>query len=215
MTDEEIAENCRQIVRELSPWIERPEPNERKTLELFCNVVDELETYPLYQKLLKDGQVTAKIRICYGEVAHAEIQNLDEHDVRAFLLSARLFGQKNDRISIQKIAEIFGRRVSERRLLWMNFNGYRSGWNTLRDVQAPELPHTMGEIFDTFLYGHYAHRNEAKERVYQEWKQDRDGFVVRQTIFVIALGNFFWTVRGMRDCVRELLLVDNDSHVTR
>jgi len=164
MTDEQIAENCRQLMKEQGLWIESLEPDEREALEVFCDTVNELEEYPLYKKLLRENVVNSDISVRDGTVVRAAIRNLDENDLRAFVLTARLFGQDNDRISIRKIAEIFDRRVGKRELLWMNFNGYREGWNQFRTHKIPELNDTMGSIFDVFLYGHYAHRDKTKGR---------------------------------------------------
>lgn len=205
MTDEEMAEIWRQLTKELGLWIEPLQPKERKTLQLFCEAVGELENYPLYQKLLRDNVVDSDIEERDGKVVNAAIRNLDENDLRAFVLTARLFGQDNDRISIRKIADIFDRRVAKHKLLWMNFNAHRLGWNEFRSRELPHLKDTMGNIFDVFLYGHYAHREEAKETIYKQWKRTPDGFVARQSLFLIALGTFFWMVRGMRDYVQQLL----------
>ncbi len=205
MTDEQIAENCRQLMKEQGLWIESLEPDEREALEVFCETVKELEEYPLYKKLLREKVVNSHISVRDGTVIHAAIRNLDENDLRAFVLTARLFGQDNDRISIRKIAEIFDRRVGTRELLWMTFNGYRQGWNQFRAQKIPELNDTMGNIFDVFLYGHYAHREKTKAATIKEWKKTRDGFVARQSMFLIALGTFFWALRGIREYVARLL----------
>ncbi|PYL42553.1 MAG: hypothetical protein DMF42_06580 [Verrucomicrobia bacterium] len=205
MTDEQIAENCRQLMKEQGLWIESLEPDEREALEVFCDTVNELEEYPLYKKLLRENVVNSDISVRDGTVVRAAIRNLDENDLRAFVLTGRLFGQDNDRISIRKIAEIFDRRVGARELLWMNFNGYRQGWNQFRTHKIPELNDTMGSIFDVFLYGHYAHRDKTKATTIKEWRKTPDGFVARQSMFLIALGTFFWTVRGMREYVARLL----------
>ena len=111
MTDEQIAENCRQLMKEQGLWIESLEPDEREALEVFCETVKELEEYPLYKKLLRENVVNSHISVRDGTVIHVAIRNLNENDLRAFVLTARLFGQDNDRISIRKIAEIFDRRV--------------------------------------------------------------------------------------------------------
>ena len=204
-TDDQIAENCRQLIKEQGLWIESLDPNERETLEVFCETVNELEGYPLYKKLLRENVVNAHISVNDGTIVDATIRNLDENDLRAFVLTARLFGQDNDRISIRKIAEIFDRRVGKRELLWMNFNGYREGWNQFRTQKIPELNDTMGNLFDVFLYGYYAHREKTKATTIKEWRKTPNGFVARQSVFLIALGTFFWTVRGMREYVARLL----------
>jgi hypothetical protein len=96
MTDEQISENCRQLMKEQGLWIESLEPDEREALEVFCETVNELEEYPLYKKLLRENVVNSDISVRDGTVVRAAIRNLDENDLRAFVLTARLFGQDNE-----------------------------------------------------------------------------------------------------------------------
>jgi hypothetical protein len=182
-TDDQIAENCRHLIKEQGLWIESLDPNERETLEVFCETVNELEEYPLYKKLLRENVVNAHISVKEGTIVDATIRNLDENDLRAFVLTARLFGQNNDRISIRKIAAIFDRRVGKREPLWMNFNGYREGWNQFRTHKIPELNDTMGNLFDVFLYGHYAHREKTKATTIKEWKKRRMALLLAKVCF--------------------------------
>jgi len=187
-------------------WITPLTPDERQTLKLFCETVSEIETYPLYQKLLRHNVVNSDLKVRDGLVVDASIRDLDENDVRSFILTARLFGQNNERISIRNVSDIVERRVSKRLVLWMNFNAYREGWNEFGKQTLPRSGDTMGGVFDVFLYGHYAHKNPEKEAIYEQWKRTADGFVARKSAFLIALGAFFWLLQGMRQYVDRLLV---------
>ena len=206
MSEEELARQCRELNKQLGLWIERLQEDEKNTLELFCETVAELETYPLYLKLLRRNEVNSDVHVANGKVVKAAIRDFDENDLRAFLLGARLFGQDNERISVRRVAEIFDRRVSPRLLLWMNFNGYRLGWNEFRERRiADSQGETMGEIFDVFLYGHYAHKNRSKQAKYRDWTKHPLGLIAYRSAFLTALGTFFWAVQGMREYAQQLL----------
>ncbi len=60
-------------------------------------------------------------------------------------------------------------------------------------------------MFEIFLYGHYAHLNEQKEAVYEEWLKDEVWFLKRKQLFVLTLSILFSHVRDMHVTVRKFL----------
>jgi len=180
-------------------------PKERKALERFCGVVQQLRGCSIFEKLLSRGEITLNYKVRYGVLVSGEIRDLDEEPLKAFLLTARLLTQDNDGVSIRKIAAIFDARVSQRHPLWQEFNAYRSGLNQFLDKRHDELPETYRELFETFLYGHYAHLNDQKEVVYQEWLKDELSFLKRKQLFVLILSVLFSHVRDIHVTVRKFL----------
>jgi hypothetical protein len=198
----EIEDGIARLNREFNPWIDPLDADERDALKSFCEMVNKLENRSIVKGLLDHGEIHSTIKISDGTVVHAEIENLDEEALEAFLLTARLFRDNKERASIANIASIFDKRVSPRHILWMNFNGERSGLNELLQ-RCDTLPETNGEIFEIFLYGGYAHRNRRK---YKEWQnKGEEFFQARKSIFLIVLINFWWTLRAMYPLVKELL----------
>src|SRR5213594_463038 len=205
MTNEQTEENCRQITRELSPWIDPLDADERRALERFSRLVEELEGHKIFCDLLQQGQIDWRLRIEDGNVVSAHIEKLDETELGAFVPLARLFTQKREHASIRKIAAIFDRRVSDRHPIWWNFNAYRVGLRQFLALTAPNLSETFGKIFDIFINGHYVHREDEKEARYESWKKEVGGFTSRKVAFLLAVGSIISHVRSMRDYAKQLL----------
>lgn len=210
-TDEEIAEYCRQITREFSAWVDPLDAQERRSMDLFCGLVEELESYKIFCDLLQHSQVDWRLKIEDGKVVSGYIEKLNETDLRAFVPLARLFTQKREQASIRKVGAIFDKRLSQRHPIWMNFNAYRIGLQQFLALSAPNLPETFGELFDVFMNGHYAHREDAKEARYESWKRDSGRFTNRKVGFLLVLSSIFSHVRSMRDHVKQLLKVTTNS----
>lgn len=205
MTEQEIAEQCRQITREFSAWVDPLDLQNRRSIELFCGLVLELENYSLFRDLLQHSRIDWRLKIEDGKVVSALIEKLNETDLSAFAPLARLFTLKKELASIRKIGRIFDERVSRRHPLWWKFNAYREGLDQFLALTAPNLPETFGELFDIFINGHYVHRDDAKEAKYEFWKRDAGEFTTRKVAFLLALGSVFSHVRSMRDFARQLL----------
>lgn len=205
MTNEEIEENCRQIWRDLNPWIDPLQSDERRALERFCRLVEELENDKIFCDWLQHGRIDWGVRIEDGSVVSSHIDKLDETQVKAFVPLARLFTQKREHASIRKIASIFEQRVSKRHPIWWKFNAYRVGLQQFLALTAPNLPEAFGEIFDVFINGHYLHREDDKEARYESWKKDVRGFTARKVAFLLTVSSIISDVRSMRDCAKQLL----------
>src|SRR5947207_13615713 len=88
----------------------------------------------------------------------------------------------------------------------MQFNGYRSGLNEFLERQDLGFSETNNEIFETFLYGAYAHYNERKEEKLKEWeKKGREFFLRRKMMFLTIAGTFWWTIDSIYPLVKSLL----------
>ncbi len=94
--DKDVAESIERVKRELNEWIEPLQPKERKALDRFCGVVQELKGCSIFQKLLSGGEITLNYKVRNGLLVSAEIRDLDEEPLKAFLLTTRLLAQDND-----------------------------------------------------------------------------------------------------------------------
>jgi len=92
----------------------------------------------------------------------------------------------------------------------MHFNAYREGLKDFLAMTASNPPHTNKQIFETFLYGHYAHRDQKWEAIYQEWEKNRAEFVPLQAIFLLVVSTMFGHARELRQVVQQLLAVDDE-----
>lgn len=205
MSDQYLNEQCRQIMKHFNAWIEPVDAQERRSLELFCGLVDELERDTLFKDLLQDRAVSWKYTEVDGNVTSSHIEKLNERDLGGFVALARLFTQKKERASIRHVAAIFEKRVGERHPIWSTFNAHRMGLDNFLAMTAPDVSETFRELFDVFVYGHYTHREDAKEAKYELWKNDIRGFTARKAGFVLAIGSIFSHAQTMRDSARQLL----------
>ena len=203
--DKEMPEWLKNLNREMKPWIDSPSIKERESLNLFCEIIDELEESSIFKNLLHRRQIRHNQKWRSGILVEAGIEDFNEEELKAFLLTARLLSQDNDRISIGNIATVFNKLVSERHSLSMNFNAYHMGLNEYLDRRDHGLSHTNREIFEIFLYGHYAHRNKNKEDTYRKWKADRILFLEMKVNFLSSVGNLFSSAQRLRSSVKQLL----------
>jgi hypothetical protein len=207
VTDQDQNEQCRQIMKHFNAWIEPVDADERRSLGLFCDLVNELERDPLFEELLQHGEVNWNYTEVDGKITSSHIENLNDRNLGAFVALARLFTQKKERASIRHVARIFEKRVGDRHPISWTFNAHRLSLNNFLSMTAPELSDTFGQLFDVFVYGHYTHREDAKETQYELWKKDARGFTARKACFVLAIGTIFHHAQEMRNCARQLLKV--------
>jgi hypothetical protein len=210
-TEEQTREWCRAFNKEHSTtWVEPVDAQERESLERFCELVDELEGYAIFKKLLHREQVEWNIKTQDNVVVAAAIKDLDEEHLRSFLLTVRMLYQSRDGCSVRQIAAIFKRRVGERNALWWNqFNPCHVGLNNFLDMRLEKSEQTNRELFEIFLYGQYAHRGHL---LYKEWKKDTEVFIGRKGNFLLILATFFAHVRILHPFVKQLLAVKNDPY---
>lgn len=208
-TDEEAGDWCRAFNRQHNAtWIEPPDEGERLTLERFCELVEELEGYAIFKNLLQKNQIEWRIRTTNDEVLATAIDGLDEEHLRSFLLTLRMLHHGRERCSVRQIAEIFRKRVGERNPLWWNgFNAHHLGLNScLDEMKLPDSGESNREIFETFLWGRYAHRDNPKATArYREWERNKVRFVEFKGYFLLITATFFSHLRSLVPSVRQLL----------
>ncbi|MEY2480913.1 MAG: hypothetical protein QOI04_1840 [Verrucomicrobiota bacterium] len=209
--DEQALEWCRAFNKEHSlSWVEPPDDKQRASLERFCELVEELQDYAIFKNLLHRSQIEWNVRTENKEVVAAAIRGLDEEHLRSFLLTLRMLYHGRERCSVREIAKIFEERVGVRNPLWWNgFNAYRLGLNSFFDqTSLPNSGETNREIFETFLWGKYAHRDnpEAVAR-YKDWEGNRTKFVEFKGTFLLITATFFSHLQSLLPFVNELLAV--------
>lgn len=100
------------------------------------------------------------------------VPEFDEDEIDAFVLTYRMLTQKNDRLSIARLAQIYGAE-------WMppeaalRFQEAREHLNDYLDSAATMEfgPHQIAirNIIDVVLYGGLAHSNQEKSKVFRAW----------------------------------------------
>jgi len=105
----------------------------------------------------------------------AWVPDFDEDEVDSFVLTYRMFTQRNDRISLPSLAAIYqnGWIPDEAR---ERFNDARSQLNQYLDSAATarmgvqDIP--IRSLLNVVIYGGLAHTNKDKHRIYRAWMQD-------------------------------------------
>lgn len=185
------------------------------TLSTFNDKVARLEGSSLAKRLgATEVQVTSRMSeissvkqekdgsfSIVGRITSA-LEDLDEEQIDAFVLTYRLFVQQNDRISLKALADIY-------QADWMpaeaavSFNDARGEVN--RFLASPTLivvnnaKVTKQHLIHTVLYGGLAHTNKAKEKEYKSWMADGGitGFVWAE--FLTGLKQMLHYLRFFRD----------------
>lgn len=107
-------------------------------------------------------------------VAHvtSDVEDFDQDEIDAFVLTYRLFTQKNDSISLARIAAIYSAD-------WMPseakecFDSARQSVNdylgSAATIMFGEHHVRVGDIIDVIIYGGMAHTNTKKTEIFEEW----------------------------------------------
>ena len=155
----------------------------------YVNLVKELNSLRL-ATLLSRWSISLQHR---GDWDDARIIDFDEEDCRSFLLSCRMLIQDNDRISLRCIGKIIEDSGCSNELKSL-VSGERFRMNLSLDeycaFAAPGCGQiTNRDVFDTFLWGAYAHRgmNPATRQRFLDWQADTRQFLSLKLVFLRML----------------------------
>jgi len=155
----------------------------------YVNLVKELNSLRL-ATLLSRKSISLQHS---GDWDDARIIDFDEEDCRSFLLSCRMLIQDNDRISLRCIGKIIEDSGCSNELKSL-VGGERFRMNlSLDDYCAFAAPGcgqiTNRDVFDTLLWGAYAHRgmNPATRQRFLDWQADSRQFLSLKLVFLLML----------------------------
>lgn len=158
-----------------------------RKLNLFNSKVNEL----LNSSFLKKGETGFHISWKRGEGFETVLKYAGDDALRSFVLTIRFFVQNNDDISLQKIKEIYDELEDK---IKREYNYLRDSLNDYLDSNTHIIYNgeklTRKKVFKTFLYGHLAHLNKEKRRLYANWKKIPPLFVSIKNQFLIILYDF-------------------------
>lgn len=189
----------------------------RELLTEFVDLVDELNSLRITKKVLSQRSITLQHQ---GNWESASIIDFDEEDCRSFLLSCRLLIQDNDRISLRCIGKIIEDSNCSDECKSIVDNE-RFSMNLSLDDYCPFHAPGSGEItnrrlFDTFLWGAYAHRRmneDARER-FLEWQSDTRQFLSLKLLFLLMLKIILEASTKISEAIKaELEYSDSSSSI--
>jgi len=102
-------------------------------------------------------------------------KNHKEDEIKSFVLTMRLFVQDNEKISIRNLSKLYEnmnidiRYKTKFSTLRNNLNGYLNE----KALTFIESSPTKRDVYDTLLYGYYAHKQSDKLKKIQLWKNEQ------------------------------------------
>jgi len=104
---------------------------------------------------------------------HSWIEDFSQDEIDAFVLSYRIFTQRNDRLSIASLAKIYEKD-------WMSENArecFEDARRQLNDhldsdatVEFPGGRISVRALVDIIIYGGLAHSNQQKSQIFESWE---------------------------------------------
>jgi hypothetical protein len=135
-------------------------------------------------------------------VIRSTLDNVDQDHIDAFVLTYRMFVQKNDRVSLVALSKIYERdsmpaeAAESFREATSEVETYLA--STLDVEFSPGQAVTRRHLVDTILYGALAHSNHEKEREFRVWTESGGltGFVWAE--FIVALERMLFYLKFFR-----------------
>ncbi len=191
-------------------------PETREILSRFCEKAEQIGAGRYFTGLMQGEGVMFGFRSNQhtNQFIDMEFVGPDEEDLRALLLTVRMFCIKRDCISPESIEALAANDPALSEGWRQHLVATRVAVDQMMQEPAgygqaaldPNL--TRGDVFDTFLYGEYAHMNEGKRELYQKWKQS-PCFPLLQFTFSSTVGAFVCEILGLSEASRQELGMPN------
>lgn len=185
----------------------------RERLICFCEKAEQVGKGRYFARLLRGEGVRLGFSLDprTGHFKDMGFMGPDEEDVRALLLTMRMFCIKKDNISPERLEAMaandpalsphWRQRLAQARAAVEQMLEEPAAPEGLLHVPSPKC----GDVFDTFLYGEYAHVNDLKRAQYQRWKQE-PYFPLLQFCFSASAAKFICEVLSLAKAARHELL---------
>ncbi|MBA7473269.1 hypothetical protein ES707_08604 [subsurface metagenome] len=112
-------------------------------------------------------------RLSFVAQVHSWIEDFSQDEIDAFILSYRIFSQRNDRLSIASLASIYDK-------VWMPPSArecFEDARNQLAEhldspatVTFPDGYMLVRTLVDVIIYGGLAHSNKQKAKIFDSWE---------------------------------------------
>jgi hypothetical protein len=133
--------------------------------------------------------------------------NHNEEFIRSFVLTLRLFIQDNEPYSIKKMSELYTLLpvTEEYKIV---FNSLRDNFNKFLDEPATTFSNdkpSRRKVFNTIIYGKYAHRNSKKIIQMKTWQVDALDWDMAFYEFQLLLTDFLNIVKLIKKLNERVL----------
>lgn len=178
------------------------EQEDLRALELFNTKAERLNNSSFLEFLRQQG---LGVTISWGKdkPSSADIRWPDEEAIDAFVLTFRFFIQSNEKSSFENVEKTYDNLPISRQKKEL-FKNARKKLNDYLDLRIPwqvnnQQP-TRREILNVFIYGEFAHANEIKRVILDQWMSRPIFDLIVYTEFLSIL----WNAASFIAYVREL-----------
>lgn len=119
----------------------------------------------------KNGLPLYHMKLSFGTMT-VQLNGPDEDDLKSFLLTFRFFIQNNEKCSIKNISDVYAKLPFDRieRQAFFSFRDYiNANLNAPSPYSKDNVTWTRRQISDTLIYGYFAHANDSKKEVADNW----------------------------------------------
>ncbi len=144
-------------------------------LHLFQEKAKELEDSIFVRFIASQKGLSTSLQGRAGEPLTPERTGPSEDEIRSSVLTIRLFCQDNDRISIRRTASLIDslsidQSIKDEYARWLSELNHYFDAPTSIGFDVGIGPVTRRLLFETFLYGLYAHLEEPKYQLILQWR---------------------------------------------
>jgi hypothetical protein len=179
--------------------------SDREVLDIFIETVEELQASE-FAKQIKGG---IRVGLKAGNaVIISELAGPDREALKAFLLTLRFFRQNNEETSLRNMAtRVAGLNVDQG--LKDEFLTSRDNFNAFLDGPLAVPVNGVGadskrDVFESFLYGVYAHANPDHRRRVKGWEK-LPFYADLEAQFLLTVAHFTAAVTSMAETCRKML----------
>ncbi len=179
--------------------------SDREVLEIFIETVEELQA-SAFAKQIKGG-IRVGLKATNGAII-TELAGPDREAIKAFLLTLRFFCQNNEETSLRNMVMRVAKLDVDRGLR-EEFITSRDNFNASLDGPLAVRVNGVGadkkrDLFESFLYGIYAHANPDHRRRVKSWEK-LPFYADLEAQFLVTVAHFMAAVTKMAETCRKML----------
>lgn len=178
-----------------------------EAMKLFNERAGELRHSPFTEYINKRLN---RVNIKYSEEGLSiDRKGPSNHDIKAFILTFRSFIQDNERCSFRNMAKHY-ETLSIPNEFKQLFRGLRKGHKSFLSEGSSMVVYEgerlkFNEIFDTFIYGKFAHTEKPKKEKYDKWMKDPIRAVLLELDFIFILSGMLRNIFAVEALNNEVI----------
>jgi hypothetical protein len=156
----------------------------QECLARFIEISDDLQSTSYVAHVRENKGINLHLDVKKSGAVVTGSNSPDRDKSKALILTARMFVQPRDGVSLDRIAEFA--KSSDLSIEWKSLvnqicDNLNLFLNAETMVTINERKVIRREVLETFLYGHYAHKNPDKAEMFKSW--EKKGFIFKYLEF--------------------------------